>query len=80
MKISFTAFTRDQTVLEFFLRAILSSYNQLKQEGEIDLPYDDAVNELLKDVLKGRADLKMVLWMKHKDILEKELDFKRTTY
>jgi hypothetical protein len=66
-------------VVELFLRAILASYNQLKNEGKIKAsvdPYD----ELLKDILKGRADLKLVVWYKHREILEKELNFKKTTY
>ena len=80
MKISFEAFLKEQTVLEFFLRAILTSYNQLKLEGKIDMPFDDPFNELLKDVLKGRADLKLVVWFKNRRLLEDELGLAGRTY
>lgn len=80
MKISFEAFLREQTILEFFCRAILTSYNQLKLDGKIEMAFADPFNELLKDVLKGRADLKLVIWFKNKHILENELGFKKVQY
>ena len=71
---------KEQTVLELLLRAILTSYNQLKLEGKIDEPFDDPFNELLKDVLKGRADLKLVVWCKNRRLLEDELGLVGKTY
>lgn len=35
MKISYEAFTKENTVLELFLRAIINTYNHLKHEGKI---------------------------------------------
>ena len=79
MKISYEAFIKDYTVAELFFRTIIMSYNQMKLTGRFSRaadPYD----ELLKDVLKGRADLKLVIWSKNKRILEDELNYKKTSY
>lgn len=80
MKISYIAFIREQTIMELWLRTILASYNQLKLENLIEDPYEDPYDELLKDVLRGRANLKLVIWFKHRHILEKELGFKGKSY
>ena len=38
------------------------------------MPFEDPYDDLLKDALKGRADLKLVVWFKNKTVLE--FDFK----
>ena len=78
MKISYEAFVKDYTVQELFLRTMILTYNQLKLTGRF--PKGDPYDELLKDVLKGRADLKLVIWSKNKQVLEQELNYKRTSY
>jgi hypothetical protein len=75
MKISYEAFLRDYTILEHFLKAILKSYSELNARKMLDEPFEDPFDELLKDVLNGRADLKLVVWFKHRQILEDELNF-----
>ena len=52
----------------------------MKYDDKIEDPYDDPYDELLKDVLIGRADLKMVIWFKNREILEKELNYPKKTY
>ena len=78
MKISYEAFHKDYTIIELFLRSILLTYNNVKQSG--GFPKVDPYDEILRDVLKGRADLKLVIWSKNREILEKELNYPPTTY
>lgn len=64
--------------MELWLRTILASYNQMRIDNLIEDPYEDPYDELLMDVLRGRANLKLVIWFKHREILEKELGFDGT--
>ena len=64
--------------MELWLRTILASYNQMRIDNLIEDPYEDPYDELLMDVLRGRANLKLVIWFKHRNILEKELGFDGT--
>jgi hypothetical protein len=79
MKISFEAFSRDQTVLELFFRAILKSRSELNIQNGLSRQ-QDPYDELLKDILKGKADLKLVVWFKNKEVLENELNYPKKTY
>ena len=79
MKTSFEAFSRDQTVLELFFRAILKSRSELNIQNGLSRQ-QDPYDELLKDILKGKADLKLVVWFKNKEVLENELNYPKKTY
>ena len=76
MKIGYMAFLENMTVQELFLKAILMSYQQIKKTADTYNQLDD----LLKDVLRGRADLKNVIWFQNKHILENELGFPKRNY
>lgn len=78
MKISYEAFMKEYTIPELFMRSIQNTYNQTKSQYKLSV--NEHYDELMKDILKGRADLKLVVWYKNRDILEKELGFKKTTY
>ena len=79
MKISFEAFIKDQTVLELFLRTILKSKHELNHQIGIH-KQQDPYDELLRDILKGKADLKLVVWFKNREVLENELRYPKKTY
>ena len=60
------------------MRSIQNTFNQTKSQFKPTT--NDHFDELMKDIMKGRADLKLVVWYKNRDILEKELGFKKTSY
>ena len=83
MKISYSAFIEDMTISELFLRAVIKSYNYLttnklinKFEKITGVEYD----EVFQDMLRGRANLKCIIWYKNKEVLENELGFKKVDY
>lgn len=77
MKISYMAFMEDSTVSELYLRAIFTSYLQLRR-GEDD--WKDPYDLLFKDVLVGKANLKCVIWFHNRRVLENELGYPKTDY
>lgn len=44
------------------------------------MPFPDPQDKILRDVLSGHADLKMVIWSKNREILENELQYPKRKY
>lgn len=80
MKINFIAFSKKQTVEELLLRQIAASYVHLRNETIQSELKNPEIEKLYKDILRGRANFKLVVWTLNKEMLEKELDYPKTDY
>lgn len=69
MKISYTAFLRSETINELFLKQILKTYYECVSDNQNE---QDAVME---EVIKGKADLKFMVWIMHRRLLETVFKF-----
>ena len=74
MKISYQAFSSNMTIMELFLKAILTTYFVRGKEGNLTTPFKDPFDMLLRDLLKGLAGLRCVIWAQNQHVLKRELD------
>lgn len=75
MKISYQAFSLNMTIMELFLKAILTTYLVQGQEGKLRTTFKEPFDDLLKDLLKGRAGLRCVIWYQNQHVLKSEFKF-----
>lgn len=61
MKISYSAFARDMTINELFLKAIEETYYKRKKEGLIAMPWPKANLHMLKLILGVQTVEKMIV-------------------
>lgn len=80
MKISFQAFSLNMTIMELFLKAILTTYLIRGQEGNLRTTFKDPFDVLLKDLLKGLAGLRCVIWYQNQHVLKRELNLGDISY
>lgn len=66
MKISYQALLNGMTIEEHIFSAILKSFKQLTQSGQLSHKFANFDPVVLKKLLAGRADVKMVAWHKMK--------------
>lgn len=61
MKLNYIAFINQLTIEELFLRQILRTIKKL--DSTLMNSKNDVSPQLFKDILIGRANLKMVIWI-----------------
>lgn len=74
MKISYQAFSLNMTIMELFLKAILTTYFVRGREGKLTTRFKDPFDVFLKDLLKGLAGLRCVIWYQNQHVLKRELN------
>ena len=74
MKISYTAFLKCETINELFLKQISKSFDKFYPD------YYNEQDEVMYELIKGKADLKCMVWVIHHRLLEKVFNFPKMSY